>query len=59
MIRDLFEIPTDKKDLKPGQRRWLEVVSRLPEIKVEMGDRVHPEDIAVASEASEILLELA
>lgn len=59
MIRDLFEIPTDKKDLKPGQRQWLEVVSLLPQIKADRGDRVHPEDIAVATEASEILRELA
>jgi hypothetical protein len=59
MIRDLFEIPTDKKDLKPGQKRWLEVVSQIPQFKAKMGGRVHPEDIAVANEASEILRELA
>ena len=59
MIRDLFEVPTDKKDLKPGQRQWLGVVSKIPQIKAIRGDKVHPEDIAISNEASEILLELA
>lgn len=59
MIRDLFEIPKSKDELKHGQKQWLEMVSRIAEVKTLMGGTVCEADIAVSNEAKEILEQLA
>lgn len=57
MLADLFDVPKGKDALRPGQRNWLELVSRIPQLKILMGDPVRPEDQALAHEAAGILKE--
>lgn len=52
MIKDIFDTESIRTD---KQNNFLKVISRIPQIKSNMGDSVNQADINIANEANQLL----